>query len=81
MSKKDKMKETEALAAPETLPENAEITEETKQEAQEILDLVEERKQARANKDWSKSDELRDLIQSKGYEIKDSKNGTEVKRK
>ena len=32
MSKKDKMKETEALAEPETLPENAEITEETKEE-------------------------------------------------
>ena len=61
------------------------IDEETKKEKeeipQEILDLVEERKQARANKDWAKSDELRDLIQSKGYEIKDSKNGTEVKRK
>lgn len=61
------------------------IDEETKKEKeeipQEILDLVEERKQARDNKDWAKSDELRDLIQSKGYEIKDSKNGTEVKRK
>jgi len=48
---------------------------------QEILDLVEERKVARANKDWQKSDELRDLIQSKGYEIKDSKEGTEIKKK
>ncbi|MBP3323032.1 MAG: hypothetical protein J6M16_02455 [Clostridia bacterium] len=32
MSKKDKKKETEALDAPETLPENTEITEETKEE-------------------------------------------------
>lgn len=48
---------------------------------QEILDLVEERKKARENKDWQKSDELRDLIQSKGYEIKDSKEGTEIKKK
>ena len=47
---------------------------------QEILGLVEERKQARANKDWAKSDELRDLIQSKGYEIKDTKDGTEIKK-
>lgn len=45
---------------------------------QEILHLVEERKQARANKEWSKSDELRDLIHQKGYEIKDSKEGTEI---
>ena len=48
---------------------------------QEILDLVEERKLARVNKEWQKSDELRDLIQSKGYEIKDSKEGTEIKKK
>jgi cysteinyl-tRNA synthetase len=48
---------------------------------QEILDLVEQRKQARANKDWTKSDELRDLIQNKGYEIKDTKDGVEIKKK
>ena len=47
---------------------------------QEILDLVEERKQARANKNWAKSDELRDLIQSKGYEIKDTKEGAEIRK-
>ena len=44
----------------------------------EILELVEQRKQARANKDWAKSDELRDLIQSKGYTIKDTKDGMEI---
>lgn len=55
--------------------------EEQEEIPQEILDLVEQRKQARQNKDWARSDELRDLIQSKGYEIKDSKEGTEVKRK
>lgn len=48
---------------------------------QEIIDLLEQRKQARMNKDWAKSDELRDLIQNKGYEIKDTKEGTEVKKK
>ena len=48
---------------------------------QEILDLIEQRKQARANKDWKKSDELRDLIQMKGYEIKDTKDGMEIKKK
>ena len=46
---------------------------------QEILDLVEQRNQARENKDWAKSDELRDYIQSKGYEIKDTKEGTQIK--
>lgn len=43
---------------------------------QEILDLVEERKAAKANKDYAKADELRDLINSKGYSIKDSADGT-----
>ncbi len=42
---------------------------------QEILDLVEERKTAKANKDYAKADELRDLINSKGYSIKDSAGG------
>lgn len=45
---------------------------------QEILDLVEERKLARQNKDWAKSDELRDLISQKGYSVKDTANGAEV---
>ena len=45
---------------------------------EEILALVEERKQARENKDWAKSDELRNIIQQKGYIIKDSKEGTEI---
>jgi len=48
---------------------------------QEILELAEQRKKARENKDWGKSDELRDLIQSKGYEIKDTKDGTEITKK
>jgi len=46
----------------------------------EIMQLVNERIIARSNKDWAKSDELRDLIQQKGYEIKDTKNGTEIKK-
>ena len=45
---------------------------------QEILDLVEQRNVARKNKDWAKSDELRDLISQKGYNIKDTKDGTEI---
>ena len=45
---------------------------------QEILDLVEQRKVARENKDWAKSDELRDLISQKGYSVKDTKNGMEI---
>ena len=47
---------------------------------EEILKLIEERKKARENKEWNKSDELRDIIKEKGYEIKDTKDGMEVKK-
>lgn len=60
------------------------IEEETKKQEeipQEILNLVEQRKIARENKDWIKSDELRELINQKGYDIKDTKQGTEIKKK
>ena len=40
---------------------------------QEIIDLAEERKQARENKDFQKADELRDTIAQKGWDIKDDK--------
>lgn len=47
---------------------------------EEISTLVEERKLARKNRDWAKSDKLRDLIKEKGYEVKDTKDGVEIKR-
>ena len=55
-----------------------EVNSEKQEIPQEILDLVEQRKMARENKDWAKSDELRDLINQKGYNVKDTKNGVEV---
>jgi cysteinyl-tRNA synthetase len=45
---------------------------------QEILDLAEERKKAKLEKDWKKSDELRDKIKELGFEIKDGKDGYEL---
>ena len=45
---------------------------------EEIQKLVEERNEARKNKDWAKSDELRDLLKEKGYTVKDTANGTEI---
>ena len=47
---------------------------------EEIKHLVEEREKVRSNKDWAKSDELRDQIKNLGYEIKDTENGTEVSK-
>ena len=47
---------------------------------EEIINIVEERKQARLNKDWNKSDELRDKLMSLGYTVKDTKDGMEVNK-
>ena len=52
--------------------------EEIKEIPQEILNLVEQRKQARIEKNWSESDRLRDLIKEKGYTVKDTKDGMEI---
>lgn len=46
----------------------------------EIQDLLEERKIARKNKDFEKSDELRDKIKELGFEVKDTKGGQEVRK-
>lgn len=48
---------------------------------QEILDMVEERKQARLEKNWAKSDELRDKILELGYVVKDGKEGMTIELK
>ena len=47
---------------------------------QEILDLDEQRKIARQDKNWAESDRLRDLIAEKGYSVKDTKDGVEVSK-
>lgn len=47
---------------------------------EEIQKLIDERNKARENKDWEKSDKIRDLILQKGYSIKDTKNGIIVRK-
>ena len=47
----------------------------------EIKGLAEKRLKAREDKDWEESDKLRDEISSKGYEIKDSKEGYIITKK
>ena len=46
----------------------------------EILDLMEQRKQARQEKNWAESDRLRNLIKEKGYEVKDTKDGMSISK-
>ena len=50
-------------------------------EDQDILELIEDRNSARKNKDFKRSDEIRDILQQKGIVLEDSKEGTRWKRK
>ncbi len=47
---------------------------------EEIQNLVNQRNEARANKNWEESDRLRDKLVSMGYIVKDSKEGTIVEK-
>lgn len=47
----------------------------------EIETLVEERQQARRNRDFARSDEIRDLLAEKGIVLEDTKDGVRWKRK
>ncbi len=47
---------------------------------EEIQSLVNERNEARANKNWAESDRIRDHLIEKGYTVKDSKEGTIVEK-
>ena len=46
----------------------------------EIQRMVEERAEARKNKDWKRSDELRDAIRAAGYILEDTKQGQKVRK-
>ena len=46
----------------------------------EVQAIAEERRAARANRDWAKSDELRAKLAELGYAVKDSKTGYELNK-
>ena len=46
----------------------------------DIWRMVEERAEARKNKDWKRSDELRDAIRAAGYILEDTKQGQKVRK-
>lgn len=55
----------------------------TKKEAtpEDIMKLVQQREEARKTKDFKKSDELRKIINKKGYDIKDTEKGFKISKK
>ena len=46
----------------------------------EIKKLVEERIAARENKNWVESDRIRDILNERGYQVKDTKEGMSVEK-
>ena len=46
----------------------------------EVVAVAEERKAARAEKNWAKSDELREKLKEMGYAVKDSKEGYTISK-
>ncbi len=44
----------------------------------EITALLDERADARSNKDWAKSDEIRDKLKEMGYTVKDTRQGQQL---
>jgi cysteinyl-tRNA synthetase len=45
-----------------------------------VAHLAEERENARREKNWKRSDELRDRISSLGWEVRDMKDGPKLTR-
>jgi len=55
-------------------------TEESQTEDQEISELIQEREEARRQRDFRRADEIRDLLASRGIILEDTKAGTRWKR-
>ncbi len=56
------------------------LTRESDKLPEDILRLVSEREEARKNRNWQRSDELRDMIRQAGYIIEDTKQGQKVRK-
>lgn len=48
--------------------------------SEELQEILKQRKEAREQKQWEKSDLLRDKIKDMGYIVKDTKNGQEIEK-
>ncbi len=46
--------------------------------SEEVQELVRQRDEARTSRQWKRSDELRDILKSMGFEVRDTTQGTEL---
>ena len=56
------------------------LTKEDEEIPAEISQMLAEREEARNNRDWKRSDELRDAMKNAGFIVEDTKNGQKVRR-
>src|SRR5664280_1478314 len=47
---------------------------------EEIAELIEQRARARAARDWKAADDIRESIQKKGFEVKDTPDGVKISK-
>ena len=47
---------------------------------EEVIKLVEKRKEARKNKDFALADSIREEIYSKGYAVEETRQGTDIRK-
>jgi cysteinyl-tRNA synthetase len=62
----------------ETAKKSLEAADDTSDIPAEVMELVEQRKAARKEKNFTLADELRDKIAALGYEVKETRQGTEI---
>ena len=48
---------------------------------EEVAQLLAARQEARSAKDWARSDEIRDRLSALGWDVRDTADGQELKRK
>ena len=56
------------------------LTKQTDEIPPEVRAMVDERAQARLNKNWKRSDELRDAIRAAGFVLEDTSAGQKVRK-
>jgi cysteinyl-tRNA synthetase len=66
------------IQAAQALAENA--SDAAEDIPQEVLDLIEQRREARKAKDFALADEIRDKIAALGYEVRETRQGTEINK-
>ena len=56
------------------------LTKEDDSIPENVAAMIKEREEARKNRDWKRSDELRDALKNEGYVVEDTKQGQKIRK-